>query len=72
VSRVGEIKGFLSYSAKKTDGTNLPSWLHFNPLNRTFSGDGGNRHDCRARNRARPVGQDRHRRLQHHHQLTGR
>jgi hypothetical protein len=22
---VGEIKGFLSYSAKKTDGTNLPS-----------------------------------------------
>jgi hypothetical protein len=35
---VGEIKGFLSYSAKKTDGTNLPSWLHFNPLNRTFSG----------------------------------
>jgi hypothetical protein len=22
----------------RTDGTNLPSWLHFNPLNRTFSG----------------------------------
>jgi Ca2+-binding RTX toxin-like protein len=34
----GIIPDLIKYSATLADGSNLPDWLHFNPITRTFSG----------------------------------